>query len=61
MADRDHHRLFLDQVLQIDTADLLAADLRPTILAELAANFAQIVLDDRQNILLVGQQFQVSR
>ena len=59
MADRDDHRLFGDQVFQIDVAEFFAADLRAASIAVLLAEFLQIVLDDLQNILLVGQNPQV--
>ena len=37
VADRDDHRLFFDQVFQVDVADFFAADLRPPRVGVLCA------------------------
>ena len=56
VADRHHHRLFGDQILQIDIADLFAADLGAAVLTVLASDLAQVLPDDGQNVLLVRQE-----
>ena len=54
-AERNDHRLFGDQVFQVDLAELLAADLGASRVAVLAFQLAQVVADDGQDVLLVGE------
>ena len=42
VADRDDHRLFGDQVFEIDLADLFAADLRAALVAVLSLQLQAI-------------------
>ena len=59
VADGNDHRLFGDQIFQVNVAQFLAGDLGPSLVAILAANFLQIVFDDGQNVLFVGENSQV--
>ncbi len=61
MADRDHHGFLGDQILQVDIADFFAADFGAAILAVLAANFADIFLDQIQDVPLVRQNAEIFR
>src|SRR5262245_21462716 len=55
VANENDHRFLFDQVLQIDLADFLAADFRATLVAIFAFEFLAIGADNRQDVLLVGQ------
>ena len=55
VADRDDHRLFGDQVLQVDRADLLAADLGAPLVGVLPLQLQAVVADDGQDVLFVGE------
>ena len=45
-ADRDDHRLFGDQVFQVDVAELFAADLGAARLGVLALQLVEVLADD---------------
>ena len=49
VRDRDDHRLFGDQVFQVDVADLFAADLGAARVAVLALQLLAILADDRED------------
>ena len=59
MADRDDHRLFGDQILQIDVAEFFVGDLGPPGVAESSFDLLQVFLDDVVDSLLVAEDVQV--
>ena len=54
LRDRDDHVLFADQLLEVELA-LRGQDLGAAVVAEAAAELAQLVLDDRVDARLVGE------
>ena len=56
MGDRDHHVLVGDEVLHVELLGALGGDLGAALVGELAADLAHLVLDDRQDLLGVGEQ-----
>ena len=46
VRDRDDHRLFFDQVFEVDLADLFAAELGAALVAVLACQLFAVVADD---------------
>ena len=61
VADRDDHRLFGDQVFQIDAADLFAGDFRSPVVAVLLFDLYQVVANDLPNVGVVRQDLANTR
>ena len=59
MADRNHHRLFRDQILQVDRSDFLTGDLRSPLVTTTFLDLTEIVFDDVQDILIVSQDAKI--
>ena len=54
-ADGNDHRLFGDEILEVDMAEFLAADFGAAGVAVLAFEFAQVVADHVEDVLPVGE------
>src|SRR5690554_2611352 len=55
VTDRNDHRLFGDQVFQIDLSDLFAADFGAPLIAILSLELLAIGTDNREDVLLIGK------
>ncbi len=54
-ADRNDHHLFGDQILVVDVADFIAADLGPPLVAVFPLQLEEIGADQGQDVPLVGE------
>ena len=52
-TDRNDHRLFVDQPLDVEIAEFRTVDLGPALVGEFLFDLQQVLANDRQNILLV--------
>ena len=58
-GNRNDHGFFLDEVFQVDVADVLTGDFRAALVAKLALDVERIAADNRQNVGVVGKNRQV--
>ena len=55
VRDRDHHLLLADEVLDVDLV-LGVGDLRPAVVAEALGDLGELLLDEREDLVLVAEQ-----